>query len=189
MKAFSEVIPISQSSGNHMAEIAASTCLGQVLESQNLLIQAEEAYRRIIDLIGSPPWPSLCEAYLGLARIFYERNHLVKAVEFAEQSLSLALQLENVDTPISCWLLLAKSKNATDNMDQSMIMLSNAEQYSISHDLNFRTNDIKDQKILNLIKEGIFSEATHLVDNGEISANNVRLKIWQGFLHGSSQSC
>ena len=49
-QAYTEVISISQASGNIMVTIAATTCLGQVQEAENQLYQAAESYRRVLQL-------------------------------------------------------------------------------------------------------------------------------------------
>jgi len=180
IRTFSDVIPISKSSGNIMATIAASTCLGQVLESQNQLHQAEEAYRSIIEEVGVPPWPSVCEAYLGLARISYQKNNLEIAAEYSDLSLSLALQLENIDTPISCWILMAKLKLANKDIKGASALLNKAEQYVRSHSFKHRMNDVISVQIQSLIEQGNLSAAAILIQKNELPSGAVRLSIADG---------
>ncbi len=180
MKTFSEVIPISKSSGNIMATIAASTCLGQVQESQNQINNAEETYRNIIEEVGEPPWPSICEAYLGLARISYERNDLIKAAEYGDLSLSLALQLDNIDTPISCWILLSKLKLLSKDTIGSSALLNKAEQFVISHNLENRMKDVISVQVQSLLHQGNISGASFLIQNNELPIESVRIAIANG---------
>ena len=99
IRAYTEAIPIRQASGNLMITLGATTCLGQVQESENQLHLAAEAYRRVLQLAGDPPLPAACEAHLGLARISYQWNDLDAAQKHGQQSLQLAQQMGNVDTP------------------------------------------------------------------------------------------
>ncbi|MGL1890667.1 MAG: LuxR C-terminal-related transcriptional regulator [Spirochaetaceae bacterium] len=174
------VIPISKSTGNVMSTIAASTCLGQVLESQNRLLQAEEVFKSIIKDIGTPPWPSTCEAFLGLARIYYWWNDLEKAKKYGEESLTLALQLENIDTPISCLILLAKLKLVQKDTVAALSLLNEAEQYVLSHNLQFRMNDIVEARVLFHISRGDIPQAETEIKMYDIPVSSIRLLIDQG---------
>ena len=106
-RAYADTIAQSQKSGNIMTEIAATTCVGQIQEADNQAHQAAETFRRILQLVGDPPWPAACEACVGLARIYYQWNDLDAAERYGQQGLALARQLENVDTPAACGILLA----------------------------------------------------------------------------------
>jgi len=106
-QAYTEVISISQASGNIMVTIAATTCLGQVQEAENQLYLAVESYWRVLQLAGDPPWPAACEAYLGLARVCYQWNDLDAAEQHGQQSFQLAMQMENV-------ILLAKGSSSKE---------------------------------------------------------------------------
>ncbi|MEZ4647139.1 MAG: LuxR family transcriptional regulator, partial [Chloroflexota bacterium] len=109
-EAYAETIAQSQRAGNIMTEIAATTCVGQIQEVENQTHQAAKSFRRILQLVGDPPWPAACEACVGLARIHYQWNDLEAAARYGEQGLTLARQLENVDTPAACGVLLARVK-------------------------------------------------------------------------------
>jgi LuxR family maltose regulon positive regulatory protein len=89
-RAYTEAISISQASGNTIINITASIGLGQVQETENQLHLAAKTYRRVLQLIGDQLQPAACEAYLGLARIFYEWNNLEAAQKHAHQSLQVA---------------------------------------------------------------------------------------------------
>ncbi|MBE2222610.1 MAG: LuxR family transcriptional regulator, partial [Anaerolineae bacterium] len=65
-RAYEETIIHSQKSGNIMTELAATTCLGQIQETETQLRQAAESFQRILQLVGDPPWPAACEACVGL---------------------------------------------------------------------------------------------------------------------------
>ena len=108
IRTYTDAIAISQPSGNTMVELAATTCLGIMQEAENRLHAAEQSYRRVLELAGDPPLPYACEAYLGLARLYYQWNDLGTAERYGEQSVDLALQLANIDTPAACNVFLAR---------------------------------------------------------------------------------
>ena len=56
--------------------LSATIGLGQVQEADNQLSLAAETYQRVLQLAGEQPLQIICEAHLGLARIFYEWNDL-----------------------------------------------------------------------------------------------------------------
>ncbi len=88
-QAYTEAISISQASGNFIINISATTGLGNIQESENQLYLAAETYRRVLSLVGDPPQPIASEAYLGLARIFYQWNDLDAAQQHGQQSIQL----------------------------------------------------------------------------------------------------
>ena len=98
--AYTEAISISQASGNTVINISASLGLAQVQETENQLHLAAKTYRRVLQLIGDQLQPSVCETYLGLARIFYEWNDVDAAQKHAHQGLQLAQQLKILTVPL-----------------------------------------------------------------------------------------
>lgn len=127
--AYRNAISMSQATGNKMIILASFTSLGQVQESELQLHEAAESYQGVLQLTGDPPWPSACEAYLGLARISYEWNALDSAQEYAQQSLQLAQGLVTVDTPASCHMLMIKLALAHDDTERARDLLLDAEQF------------------------------------------------------------
>ena len=111
-RTYIETTPISLASGNIMMTIAMTTSLGQVQELENQLHLAVENYRRVLQLAGDPPLPAACEEHLGLAQIYYQWNDLDSAQLHGQRSIQLAKQMENVDTPAACWVILGLVKLA-----------------------------------------------------------------------------
>ena len=118
-----------QASGNIYSTILATIGLGQVQESENQLYQAAETYRRALQLLGDQPPPNASEAYLGLARIFYEWNDLDAAEQHGQQSLQLARQYDRtIDRFIISEVFLARLKLAQGDVAGAAAMLAETEQ-------------------------------------------------------------
>ncbi len=128
-QAYAEAISISQASGNIMITIATTTNLGQLQEAEIQLHPAAENYRLGIQLAGNPPWSAACESYLGLARVLYEWNELDTAQQHGQQGLQLARQMETVDTPAACQVLLARVKLTQGDVSGAADLLAEAEQF------------------------------------------------------------
>ena len=109
-RAYAEVISISTSFGDSIYTIAATINLGQLQEADNQLYTAAETYRRVLHLAGDPPQRIACEAYLGLARIYYQWNDLDAAEQHGQQCVQLTQQIDSVDTVAACGVLLARLK-------------------------------------------------------------------------------
>jgi LuxR family maltose regulon positive regulatory protein len=105
-RAYSETMSISQASGNIIFDALATIGLGEVQMSENQLYLAAESYQRVLQLVGDPPQPVACPAYLGLARIFYEWNDWDAAQQYGQQGLQLARQIEGISTSIQCEVFL-----------------------------------------------------------------------------------
>ena len=124
---FTETAASSETTGNTMMALAALTGLGQLQERENHLRQAQQSYQRAMDLVGHPPWPMVCEACLGLARIHYTWNDLDQAEHYARQGLELGRQIENVATPIECSILLARVQISRGNLSDAESTLAESE--------------------------------------------------------------
>ncbi len=125
--AYTEAISICKSSGNHIIAISATIGLGNVQEAENQLDLANETYKQVLQMTGEPPLPVACEAYLGLARIFYEWNDLDAAEQHVRQSIHLALQIENTDKLVACNVLRARLKLARGNVTDASVILAEAD--------------------------------------------------------------
>ncbi len=179
-QAYTEVIALSQASGNSMVTIAATTCLGQVQETENQLSLAAESYRRVLQLAGDPPWPAACEAYLGLARVCYQWNDLDAAEQHGQQSFQLAMQMENVDTPAACWVLLADLKLVQGDVASATALLAKAEQFVRQHNFVHWMPEVAAVQVLTLLRQGSLSAAAHLAQTHELPLSQARVHLAQG---------
>ena len=179
-QAYTEAIAISQTSGNTMITLASATGLGQVQEAENQLYLAAESYRRVLQLVGEPPWPSACEATLGLARLFYEWNDLDAAQQHGQQSLQLARQLDNIDTPASCGLLLARLKLAQEDVAGAVVILAEADQFVRRHNFVHQIPEVAAAQVLTLLHQGNLAAAAHLAQKHELPISQVRVLLALG---------
>ncbi len=179
-RAYNEAISISQASGNIMVTIAAATCLGQVQETENQLYLAAESYRRVLQLAGDPPQPGACEAYLGLARVFYQWNDLDTAQQYGQQSLQLARQMENVATPAACGVLLARLKLAQGDVDSAAAHLAQAEQFVRQHNFVHLMPEVAAAQVITMLHQGNLTAAAALAETHELPISQARVYLAQG---------
>ncbi|MCO5189910.1 MAG: LuxR C-terminal-related transcriptional regulator [Anaerolineae bacterium] len=179
-EAYAETIAQSQKSGNIMTEIAAMTCMGQIQETENQLHQAAETFQRILYLVGDPPWPAACEACVGLARIHYQWNDLGAAERYAQQGLELARQLENVDTPATCGILLARVQLAQGNAAAAFTTLAEAEQFVQQKHFDHQMGAITAVRIQIHLQQGNLAAAARLAESQDIPLSQARVKQAQG---------
>jgi len=160
--AYTEAIAISRASGNIMITLAALTCLGQVQETENQLHLAAQNYRSVLQLVGESAWAAACEAYLGLARIFYEWNDLDAAQHYGEQSRQLAQQMETVDTSAASEVMLARIKLARGDVSSAATLLAQTHTFARQHNFAQRLPDIAATQIRALLQQGKLEAATSL---------------------------
>ncbi|MFZ1396830.1 MAG: LuxR C-terminal-related transcriptional regulator [Candidatus Promineifilaceae bacterium] len=180
LEAYAETITQSQKSGNIMTEIAATTCMGQIQEAENQLQQAAETFQHILQLMGDPPWPAACEACVGLGRIHYQWNELARAEQYGQQGLALARQLENVDTPAACGLLLARVKLAQGDAAAALALLVEAEQFVQQHHFDHWVGEITAVRLQTYLHQGDFTAAAQLAENHDLPLSWARLHLAQG---------
>ncbi len=179
-RAYTEAISISQASGNIMITLAAATSLGQIQEAQNQLRLADESYQRVLQLTGDPPWPAACEAYLGLARVHYEWNDLDTAQKHGQQCLQLAQQMENVDTPATCAVLLARLKLARGDVAGAAAILAQAEQFVRQYNFVHRMAEVAAIQVLVLLHQGNLAAAATLAQMHDLPISRARVLLAQG---------
>ena len=180
-RAYTEALSISQASGNILTTILATTGLGQIQELENQLYLAAETYRRVLQLVGDQPPPIASEAYLGLARIFYEWNDLDAAEQHGQQSLQLARQYDRViDRFIICEVFLARLKLARGDVAGAAAMLAETEQSVRQHNFVHRMPEVAAAQVLVLLRQGNLAAAAHLAQTHELPISQARVHLAQG---------
>ncbi|MCB0033592.1 MAG: tetratricopeptide repeat protein, partial [Anaerolineales bacterium] len=169
----------SQKSGNVMTELAATTCIGQIQETENQPHQAAESFQRILQLVGEPPWPAACEAFVGLARIYYQWNDLEAAEQYGQQGLELARQLENVDTPAACGVLLARVKVAQGDTAGALALLEEAAQFVQTRDFGHWNGEIAAVRIHIYLQQGDLTAAAQLAELHKLPFSQARIHLAQ----------
>ncbi len=178
-EAYAETVVQSQKSGNIMTELAAKTCLGQIQETENQTHQAAETFQRILELVGDPPWPAACEAFVGLARIHYQWNDLEAAERYGQQGLALARQLENVDTPAACGVLLARVKLAQGDAAGALATLAEADRFVQQHHFDHWVGAVTAVRIQTLLHQGNLAAAAELAESQDLPLSQARIHLAQ----------
>ena len=178
--AFTESISLSQEAGAIFSLILATIGLGNVQELDNELYAAAETYQRVLQWVGDKPQQIIGEAYLGLARIFYEWNDLDAAQQHGEQSLKLARQYESViDRFLISEVFLARLKLAQGDVERATSILAQADQSARQQNFVHRIPEIAAVQILTLIRQGNLSAAAHLVHAHKLPISQARLHLAQ----------
>ncbi len=179
-QAYTAVIANSQASGNIMVAIAATTCLGQIEEAELQLDLAAESYRRILQWVGDPPWTAGSEAYLGLARIYYQWNDLAAAEQHGQRSFQLAQQMENVDTPVACGVLLARLKLVQGDVAGATALLAQAARFVRQQHFAQWMPEVVAVHVLTLLHQGQLEAAAQLAQTHALPLSQARVYLAQG---------
>jgi LuxR family maltose regulon positive regulatory protein len=179
-RAYTEVISISQASGDIISTLAATTGLGTLQESENQLFLAAESYRRGLLLFGDQPQPVACETYLSLARVLYEWNDLDAAQQHGQQSLQLARQVESIDTFAVCGAFLARLKLTQGDVAGAAALLAQADQFMRQHNFVDRMHEVAAVQVLTLLHQGDLAAAADLAEKHELPLSQARVHLAQG---------
>lgn len=178
--ALTEAIALSQSVGDIFTMILATIGLGNLQEAENQLILAAQTYQSVVQLAGEQPLQIVNEAHLGIARILYEWNELIGAQKFAEQSLQLAKQYDQViDRFILSEVFLARIKLAQGDITGAVTTLAHAEQTARQRNFLFRLPDIAAAQVLVLLWQGNRTEAERLAQTYHLPFGQVRVHLAQ----------
>jgi LuxR family maltose regulon positive regulatory protein len=179
-QAYTKAISMSQAVGAFLITIPATIGLGNVQEAENQLYLAAESYRRGLQLGDDQPLPIACEAYLGLARIFYEWNDLDAAQQHRQQSLQLARQLENTDNIVSCELFLARLKLAQGDFADAAAVLAEVDQFVRQHNFMHRMPEVAAAQVRTSLHQGKLAAAAHLAEKHDLPISQARVHLAQG---------
>jgi LuxR family maltose regulon positive regulatory protein len=178
-RAYAAVISISKSFGPSIYTTAATTCLGQVQESDNQLSLAAATYRQALLLAGDPPRPIACEAQLGLARISYQWNDLDAAEQHGQQCIRLTRQMESVETFAAGGVLLARLRLSRGDAPGAIAILDEAAAFVRQHHFMFRMPDIAAAQVLTLLRQGNLAAAAQLAATYDLPLSLARVHLAQ----------
>ncbi len=179
IQAYTDVIAISQASGNFLFTIAAASSLGGIQFTGNQLHEAGDTYRFILRTLGDPDQWLASEAHLGLARIFYEWNDLEAAEQHGRQYVRLAQQLE-CDTIVSGEVLLARLKLARGDLAAATDILAAAGEYARQHNYAERLLEVAATQVIALLRQGDHAGAAHLAHANDLPLSQARVNLARG---------
>jgi len=179
-QAYTEVTAISAASGNTIAEILGSIGLGVIQETENQLDLAVETFRHAVELAAGLPFPAVCEAHLGLARVLYQWNDLDAAQQHGERSLQLARQLENTDRPVACEVVLARLALARGDAAGAAAILAEADRAARQHGFVLQMPEVAAAQVLALLHQGDLGAAAHLAQRHDLPLSQARVHLAQG---------
>jgi LuxR family maltose regulon positive regulatory protein len=180
-QAYTDVISIAQVSGNIITNLAATTGLGGVQETENQLHLAAESYRHALRLGESQPLPAACcDAHLGLARIYYEWNDLDTAQQHGKQSIELARRIENADKIVPCEVFLARLQLAQGDVASAAAMLAEADQLVRQYHLMHRLPEVAAAQVLMLLRQGNLAAAVGLIEKHDLPISHARVHLAHG---------
>ncbi len=156
---------------------AATITLGQILESNNQLLQAAETYKEGIRLAGDPPHTIACEAFLGLARIHYEWNDLETASRYASRGLEMTRYTDSIDSFASYKIINARIGIAKDDWKAAESDLIEAEKYVRRNQFEFRMPQIAGMQILILLHKDNSEGANELAERYTLPLSLARVQL------------
>jgi LuxR family transcriptional regulator, maltose regulon positive regulatory protein len=177
--AFAESMVASEMSGYLHMNIMATTCLGWMEEFDLQLHQATETFRRVLQLVGDPPWGVACEAYVGLARIAYEWNDLDTAWQHGQQSVRLAHQVD-ASSFVSSEVFLARLQLAQGDVTGAIAALAETERVVRQKGFVFRLPEIATAQVRASLHAGHLEEAERLARDHNLLASQARVHLAQG---------
>ncbi|GLI05175.1 helix-turn-helix transcriptional regulator [Paenibacillus tyrfis] len=179
-RAYTEALSISRTIGHYMITLMATLGLGNIQELDNQLYVAAETYRHALHLGGDPPLPVVCEAHLGLARIFYEWNDLETAMHHGQQAVQLTQQLQQTDRVVAGEVVLARLKLARGEVTEAAACLAKADHIASRQNFVKQRPDIAAAQVLVLLHQGQVAAAAHLAQKHELPVSQARVHLAQG---------
>lgn len=179
-RVITDALPIAHSSGDVHSVALATTALGQLQELDNQLYLAAETYRLVLQQIGNYLTPLACEAYRGLAHIYYEWNDLDAAEQYGQQSLQLARMYDQViDRFIISEVFLARLKLARGDVTGAAAMLAETEQSVRQHNFAHRMLEVAAAKVQVLLSQNNPKAAALLAEMYELPMSRAKVYVFE----------
>lgn len=178
-EAYVKTINMSEASDNVYINILATTGLGIVQLSDNQLRQAEQTFKRVLDLVGEPPTPIACAAYLRLGRIYYEWNDLEAAQEYGQVGVDLARQIDTIDSAVSGEIFLTRLKIIQSDLSEADAMLLQIEQEIQQKQFEQQIPVLIEAKIRLCLEQNEIGEAYHLAMLHDLLLSQARVFLAQ----------
>jgi len=131
-------------------------------------------------LAGDPPQRMASEAYLGLARIYYEWNDLDTAQQHGQQCAQLTRQMEGVSTSASYGVFLARLRLAQRDVSGAVAVLDEAEDFVRRHNFMFKMPEVAAAQVITMIQQRNLAAAAHLAEKYELPISQARVHLAQG---------
>jgi LuxR family maltose regulon positive regulatory protein len=180
LRAYHEVIAISEASGNRIFLMGAQTGVGQIQEAQNELFAAVETYHEVIRIAGNPPDPPACEGHRGLAHIYYEWNQLDKAAEHAKRGYEIAITIDGIDTPATCQRIWARILLAQGDEAGAAKLLAEGERFLREHQFDHEMPEQAAVQVHLLLRQNQLTAASELAQRYDIPLTQARVYLAQG---------
>jgi LuxR family maltose regulon positive regulatory protein len=129
--AYTEAVRIGQEANNLHMVIIANSNLADILMEQGQLHRADMIYTKSLQMTVRPDGqrsPLASGLYIGLSRLFYERDQLEDASQYARHCLDLCRQWGDVNQQAVAFTILARLEQTRGNLEQAREAMRNAEQ-------------------------------------------------------------
>ncbi len=172
---------IQWAAGNTYYTVLATTCLGQIQESENQLHEAAETYQRSLQLLSDQGPPDANEEYIGLARVSYQWNDLDAADHYGQQSLQLARQYDRaIDRFVGCEVFLARVRLARGDVDGAAVLLAQAQRSAHEGHFTRQLPEIAAAQVLLLLRQSNIAGAAQLAQQYGLPLSRVRVLLARG---------
>ena len=178
-RAYQEVIPIGQRSGNKVFTRLAKLGIGYLQEVDNQLYQAAETYHEVLQLFGDTPVADAGVAHIGLAQIHYQWNELETAQDHIEQCIQLAKKSQKYDRLIDGLVFQARLHIARDSINDAHEILTEASSVAHQQNLAHKVPEIADLQVQTFLRLEQLESASYLVQTYDIPLSEARVLIAQ----------
>ncbi|MEM7117393.1 MAG: LuxR C-terminal-related transcriptional regulator [Chloroflexota bacterium] len=141
--------------GHGIMMVMTTMGVANIQELQLELRQAAQIYQNMLQVVGEPLPPAMCEVYLGLARIHYAWNDLAAAERFWVKNVPLAEQFgTRIDRVVMSDLFLARLRLAQGAVAEATAVLARAAQMAEQHGFVMQLAETAALRVLILLREG-----------------------------------
>lgn len=165
-RAFAEIVAEGRAAGEPHLTLTAGAVLGRILQAQGRLDAALHTYQDGLDFAaqtGLTVVLSSAEAYIGIAEVLYERNHIEQALGHIMQGVPLSRQLSSTQSLASALAALARIRQATGDPVGALEAMDEAHRVMMPAEVVALLNPVPAERARLLLVQGDVKEVARWI--------------------------
>ncbi len=135
---YDQAVEIGKAANNDEMVINTNNNIAEILMEQGCLKQAEQLLLETLPMTvrtDGQRLPLSAQVYFKLSKVYYERNQLEQASQFAHLCLDVSQQWGNVEMQAVGTIMLARMEQAQGNREKAQALMRTADQLNRDHRL------------------------------------------------------
>ena len=174
--AYTEAVRLGQEANSLHMVIIANSNLADILMEQGQLHRADMIYTKSLQMTVRPDGQRSLLAgklYIGLTRLFYERDQLEDSNQYVHHCLDLCQQWGDIDQQAIAYAMLARLEQTRGNLEQAREAMRDAEQLAAESPVSPRRSMLVTTDLARVwLAQGNLEKPSQLIQKGGLTVKD-----------------